>query len=347
MYFSPEPKTKIEDFFDMEEELKLFRDGLSVGKFIVVTGLRRYGKTSLILTGLNSLSLDYIFLDCRLLPSGMISVNDFIDVLEDELNRKSWAKEVLQKVEGVGVGGLSLRFKERNQNTLLKTLEKLENKVLVLDEAQELRRANYRFDYFLAYIYDHVNMKVVISGSQVGLLYRFLRIEDPEAPLFGRPYIEVRLKRLNTQMAKQFLKRGFEQVRLEVSGNVIDEAVDAFDGIIGWLTYLGYSYIRSKEPTDRIIDKASKLSGSEVSHALNVYGVGKKRYVETLKIVASRNSSRWSEIKRALEAKLGKIPNNVLSNILRNLVDQGLLERTNGMYEIADPILRTGILRHL
>jgi hypothetical protein len=240
-----------------------------------------------------------------------------------------------------------LRFKERNQNTLLKTLEKLENKVLVLDEAQELRRANYRFDYFLAYIYDHVNMKVVISGSQVGLLYRFLRIEDPEAPLFGRPYIEVRLKRLNTQMAKQFLKRGFEQVRLEVSGNVIDEAVDAFDGIIGWLTYLGYSYIRSKEPTDRIIDKASKLSGSEVSHALNVYGVGKKRYVETLKIVASRNSSRWSEIKRALEAKLGKIPNNVLSNILRNLVDQGLLERTNGMYEIADPILRTGILRHL
>jgi AAA+ ATPase superfamily predicted ATPase len=40
MYFSPEPKTKIEDFFDMEEELKLFGDGLSMGKFIVVTGLR-------------------------------------------------------------------------------------------------------------------------------------------------------------------------------------------------------------------------------------------------------------------------------------------------------------------
>lgn len=347
MFFSPEPKTKIEDFFNMEEELSEFKEKLNMGKLIIILGLRRYGKTSLILTGLNSLGLDYIFLDCRLLPSGMFSLNDFLHLLEDELNRKSWAKNVLSNIEGVSVSGLSLKFRKRNQNVLLNVLKNLEKKVLVLDEAQELRRSNYRFDYLLAYLYDHVNLKIIVSGSQVGLLYRFLRVEDPEAPLFGRPYFEIKLKKLSSQKAREFLEKGFEQENLRVSSKIIEEAVNKFDGNIGWLTYFGYSYTKSGEPIDKILDRASRLSVSEVKHALNVYGLGKKRYVEVLKIVAGGSNLKWSEIKRGVEAKLGKIPNNTLSNILKNLIDQGFLVKVNGEYSITDPILRAGILKYL
>ncbi|MCX8189533.1 MAG: hypothetical protein N3F64_07450 [Nitrososphaeria archaeon] len=52
MYFSPEPKRRKEDFFNMEEELRMFQKILSLGKLIIVSGLRRYGKTSLILAAL-------------------------------------------------------------------------------------------------------------------------------------------------------------------------------------------------------------------------------------------------------------------------------------------------------
>ncbi|MEM0054355.1 MAG: ATP-binding protein [Nitrososphaeria archaeon] len=347
MYFSPEPKKRKEDFFNMEEELEMFQKNLGLGKFIVVSGLRRYGKTSLILTALNSLGLDYIFVDCRLLPPGMFSLNDFIFLLEDELNRRSWAKRLLKNVDGVELSGLRLRFRRRDRTLLLNVIEKLEHKILVIDEAQELRRTNYRFDSLLAYIYDHIDLKVVISGSQVGLLYKFLRVKEPEAPLYGRPYLEVKLKRLNVQKSREFLERGFEQKGLNVSSTLIDEAVNRFDGIIGWLTYFGYSYARSRRSVEEVVEKASKMSVNELKHAIEVYGLGKKRYIETLKIVASSDSLRWSEIKRALEARMGKIPNNTLSNILENLVNQGFLEKANEGYSIADPILKIGILKHL
>ncbi|MEM1546715.1 MAG: hypothetical protein QXP91_09665 [Candidatus Methanomethylicia archaeon] len=88
----------------MEEELKSFIGGLNREKLIVVTGLRRYGKTPLILTGLNISGLEYLFLDCRLLPSGAISIKDFFILLEDELNKKSWTRRVLRGVEEVSIG---------------------------------------------------------------------------------------------------------------------------------------------------------------------------------------------------------------------------------------------------
>jgi len=50
-YFDPEPKKCREDFFNAEKEVEEFKRGLNVSKLVVVSGLRRYGKTSLILTG--------------------------------------------------------------------------------------------------------------------------------------------------------------------------------------------------------------------------------------------------------------------------------------------------------
>ncbi|MEM1547116.1 MAG: ATP-binding protein [Candidatus Methanomethylicia archaeon] len=347
MYFDPEPKTRIEDFFNMEEELKSFTESLNKEKLIVVTGLRRYGKTSLILTGLNISGSEYLFLDCRLLPSGIISIRDFLILLEDELNRRSWTRRILHGVEEVSIGDFGLRIRRMERNTFLKLVERLKGKILVLDEAQELRRSNYNFNDLIAYIYDHLDLKVIVSGSKIGLLYNFLKVNDPEAPLFGRPYMEVKLGKLSPQKAKEFLVRGFEQEKVKISDDIIEEAVRKFDGVIGWLTYFGHSYARSRETISMIVEKASKLSANEVNHALNIYGIGRERYVSILKIVASSEGLRWSEIKRAFEAKHGRIPNNTLSNIIKNLVNQGLLEKIDDYYEVTDPILKIGISRYL
>ncbi|MEM3406946.1 MAG: ATP-binding protein [Nitrososphaerota archaeon] len=346
-YFNPEPKNKKNDFFNMEKELEAFIKAIKTEKFIIVTGLRRYGKTSLILTGLNELGIDYIFLDCRLLPSGMIAISDFLELLEEELSRKSWALKLLEGIEEVSIGKFGIKFKEKKRETLLNILRKLNGKVLVLDEAQELRRSRHRFDYILAYAYDHLNLKIVISGSQIGLLYRFLRINDPEAPLFGRPYLEIRLKKLDNPTSRHFLEEGFKQEGIEISKEIINEALNKLDGIIDWLVYFGYSYARSYESLDKIFKKASRLAIEEAKHALELYGVAKRRYIEALKIIATLNEAKWSDVKRGIEAKLGRIPNNTLSSIIRNLMDLGFIEKSNEAYRITDPILRNGILRFL
>ena len=346
MYFDPEPKSRLEDFFNMEEELRAFMNFLKGEKLIVVTGLRRYGKTSLILTGLNASKLDYIFLDCRLLPSGMISMSSFLELVEEELNRRSWAKKLLRGIEEVSIGDF-IRIRKKDGNTLLRIIESLEEKVIVLDEAQELRRSGYNFNGLLAYMYDHLNSRVVVSGSKIGLLYDFLRVNDPEAPLFGRPFAEVKLRRLSPEKSREFLERGFEQEGFKAKTEVIEKAVDKFDGIIGWLTYFGNSYARRGESLESVMEKACSLAASEVDHALNIYGAAKTKYLTALKIVASSDGSRWSEIKRAMEAKFGRIANNIFSNMMKNLVNQGLIEKENGIYRISDPVLKLGILRYI
>jgi len=342
-YFNPEPKTRREDFFNMEGELEGLSRGLRFGKLVVVSGLRRYGKTSLILTCLNEEKYDYLYIDCRLLPSGMITLSSILKLFRDELERRVWAKRILRRVGEIALGDVKVKF--RSEETLLSILHELEGKVVVLDEAQELRRSKYRFDSILAYAYDHLDIKFIVSGSQIGLLYRFLRVNDPEAPLYGRPYIEVRLGRLSESDSRRFLLEGFKQCGVEVSEGEIEEALRWFDGVIGWLTYFGYSRAVGGEKLPSIVGKASKLALSELEHALKIYGVAEKRYREVLKAVALTNPAKWIQIKRWVEARLGRIPNNTLTTIIRNLVDSGFVEKTLDGYVISDPILRNGIIR--
>ncbi len=331
----------------MEEEANELKKGLKSSKLIVVSGLRRYGKTSLILTTLNNMEADYILLDCRLLPTRMISANDMLTILERELASKSWFRELAGAIEDVEIGGFGVRFRRRDFNTLVRILEALEGKIVVFDEVQELRRSKYRFDYLLAYLYDHINVRLIVSGSQVGLMYRFLRVNDPSAPLYGRPLYPVKLKPLSRDSAREFLMEGFKQEGLEPPSDIVEKALNLFDGVIGWLTHFGYSYSRLglKNP-EVVLEVAARLAYEELEHTLQVFGVGRPRYAAVLKIVAEKEAS-WSEILRFIEAELGRVPRNTLGNILKNLVDMGILEKTIEGYRVVDPVLRHAIRRYL
>jgi predicted AAA+ superfamily ATPase len=96
-YFNPEPKTKKEEFFDMEEEVDRLSKGLKHGKLVVVSGLRRYGKTSLILTYLNEEKYDYIYIDCRLLPPGMITLGFYIKTIQRRIGKEDLGEKNSEK----------------------------------------------------------------------------------------------------------------------------------------------------------------------------------------------------------------------------------------------------------
>ena len=176
-------------------------------------------------------------------------------------------------------------------------------------------------------------------------MHRFLRVDDPEAPLYGRPYVEVRAGRLSEERSKRFLLEGFRQYGVEVSEEEVEEAIRQFDGVIGWLTYFGYSKVIGGEGLQSIVDKASRLALSELEHALKVYGVAEGRYREALRVIALAQPARWAQIKRWVEARMGRIPNNTLASIIKNLVDSGFVEKALEGYVISDPMLRNGIIK--
>ena len=69
-------------------------------------------------------------------------------------------------------------------------------------------------------------------------------------------------------------------------------------------------------------------------------------YVKVLKILANLPSgATWSEVKHELSRVEGReVSNPFLSRVLRNLVDAGMVEKTDDKYRLIDRPLRRALL---
>jgi len=226
---------------------------------------------------------------------------------------------------------------------------------VAFDEVQAIRGAlGRKFAEVLAHLYDHSDLKVILSGSEVGLLYDFLGVENPKAPLYGRYFHEVRLRRFNDFESTDFLKRGFEQAKLEVSGEVLEYAVERLDGIVGWLVNFGWKCVQTGEATikmvNEVLEEAGKLTLGEFNSFLEKHVPADRRLAEVMKAIANGNT-RWSEIKRALEkSEKREIADANLSRYLNTLLKATYIEKVvdgrNIYYKITDPILEHTLKEH-
>jgi len=373
MYFDEEPKTSRKDLYDFDEQYRRFLNLLGEGRrLIVVKGLRRTGKTSLCLTCLQEEGIPHLFVDCRKfarVPS--ITRVDLTKLLQEATNdflrrERGLARRVLEGLKGVrGVNvclnppGVTLSWGPGRAGAfdpapLFETLsniasERGERFVLLLDEAQELKRlVDYDLVRILAYTFDHLRgLQVVITGSQVGFLHDFLRMEDPDSPLYGRLICEVSLPHLREDQALEFLRLGFRQVGIRPAEELLEEAVRRLDGIIGWLTYLG-ARARERgsldsEVLEETIRKGSRLAAKEFENFLATHPA-EGRYRLLAKRGSQPGGATWSELKRTLEAKEGKkIPNRRVTELIENLVKGGFFVKENGRYRIADPLLAAAL----
>ncbi|MDK2384880.1 MAG: ATP-binding protein [Candidatus Korarchaeota archaeon] len=360
MYFSLGVKSKRDDFYDMEAELdSLISELLNpISRMVVVKGIRRTGKSSLVRVSLSELDLPYVLIDLRL--GGSISPEDIYSYLSDELSRlleqERGIKKFLSKIREVEIAGFRIEISRRSLSTVGKLVgafnEWAESEgtylVMAFDEAQDLRLIR-GFSELLAHIYDYEErIKLLLAGSEVGLLDRLLGREDPSSPLFGRAYAEIQLKKFPRERSLDFLAKGFEQVGISPPLRELEEAVDKLDGIVGWLTYYGYHRMRMEheDALERTIHEGASLAARELENFLSIRGIARKRYVEVLRILM--NPSRWSDVKRGLAIALGtKISDKQITTYLRELVEYGFVEKRDGLYELADPLLVEAVRRGL
>jgi len=367
MLFSPRPKENREDLLDREEELESFSRFLeSEGPICLILGLRRTGKSSLLRVGLNVSNFPSIVIDLRVLEEKIRpSYMDFITLLNKEFNSfisKRGIRERLlnafKSVSGVEVSGMKLYFKWRGDERvhIVDLLEKMNELgeelntkfIIAFDEAQELIAVrNLRFDTILAYAYDNLhNIKIILTGSKVGLLYRFLRIEKPDAPLFGRAFWKIELSYFNENLSRRFLEEGFRQASLNYSMDEIEETVKVFDGIPGWLSYYGFLRIQGADHRKALENgrrEAVRLLKKEFKHFLELRPLSRDRYIEIIKAVGME-ARRWGEIKRIVEARLGEsIPPKNFTELLNKLVESGFLIKSNEEYLLPDKLLKDAV----
>ena len=353
MYFDPRPKKRREDLYDREKELEEFERSVRTSPLTVVTGIRRLGKTSLILVGLSD--KPSVIVDLRGVPQSREGLYRRIELGLNEFfkeHERVWQKlrRELKKVVGVQVlgSGISLSWGEKRADLveLLKTLEDY-GVVLAFDEVQYLRGPIGReFAEILAYLYDHSDLRIVLSGSEIGLLYDFLGVENPRAPLYGRYFREIRLEKFDYFKSRDFLVKGFEQVGLRVKREVVDYACEKLDGIVGWLVYFGLKCLElepSENVVEEVLEEACKLSLDEFEKFLEKHKPGEKRIFEVARAIATGKRT-WSEIKKHLESvERRTIPDGSLNRILKTLIKASFVEKVvegrNVCYRVADPVL--------
>ncbi len=369
MLFDLAPKTDIKELYNFEEELKRLKTGFDKGRIILLLGMRRTGKSSLLRCFLNGFNVPNILIDSRriIMSEGNITLRGFIkefgyalnSFLSKEVRVRDKVISLLQNIRGVEVDvrgfTISLSWGKENRVEIAFVLDKIDQVAkenglkiaIAIDEAQELRVLPINFPTMLAYIYDNLkNIGVIITGSQIGLLYDLLKIDDPDSPLYGRLLYEVRLRRISFGESLEFLRRGFREANLNVDEELIRNAVEKLDGILGWLTYFGWSVCQGEYSIEKILDKAAIQEVTELQRFL-VKSRAEKRYKTILRTIAEKPST-WSAVKRALEVEEGmEVDSSNFTELLERLVKMGVIEKEDGLYKIVDPVLNYGINKFL
>lgn len=375
MYFDEAPKTKLEDLYNFEVELRLLLEAIKdEARLIAIKGLRRTGKTSLLYTGLGEAKASFIVVDGREF-AGYTSISraDFIKafqrVLQALINvqRKWWKKAptALGRIQGVEVEPgyppkVSLAWGKSPAEgadlpALLETIGHLAREnagrfVIAFDEAQEFRRlVGFDLPKLLAYVYDRVRTaQVVVTGSQEGFLHDFLGVGNPKHALYGRYHVPIEIHRLTRDEAEKFLRKGFEQIGIQANGKFLTEVLERLNGIIGWLTYVGAVARRERRLDSSVVeaalDEGAKLTAEELEHFLSYRAAARKRYLVIMRRLATGHRS-WAELKRTVEAEEGRsVPPESFSSLLQNMSKASLVvKQPDGYYALSDPILARAV----
>lgn len=355
MLFSIEPKHSLRDLFNREKEIRAFQKALQSERLIILDGLRRIGKTSLLRAVLDEFDGYYVFTDCRAyFRNNLIDVEAFDKALIKGIEKTlklGKLKKILKLISGLSFGGFGISIEGKGQEiSLAEVLKNIDEAlkgrrfILAFDEAQNLRfyrKGGKDLLNLFAYTYDNLrNFVIVLTGSEIGLLHDFLGIDDPDAPLFGRYLSEIRLQRFSQDKSLEFLRKGFEELAIDVSEKVLERAVDELDGIVGYLSMYGYIYYKGNQvdALERTKEQAKKLVTKELGALIK----RSWNYGYVLKAVSLR-INRFSQIRTYIENNFGSISDPTLSKILNTLVNQSFLEQVcvDGVkrYSIPDPVV--------
>ncbi len=357
MLFDPRPKETRSELFNRERELELLtRYVFSGSPLILCLGIRRIGKTSVLKVFINESKYPVLYIDARRLVEVGFSKQGLYRLLSEGFTRLrgrfTAIIEYLKNIRGVVIAGHGVEFNWRSKELSISSILTRVNDyaedtgalfVVAIDEAQYLRflRGRNKIDFrqVIAYSYDNLRrVKFILTGSEVGLLYKFLGFADNSSPLYGRVRDEVVIDRFPREESIKFLEQGFNEVGMSIPRRILEEVVDLVDGIPGWLAYFGYKFTQTGRHD--IIDKVFKEAVSVALDELRSLHSHSPLYTHILRAIAM-GFNHWSSIKRAIEAWTGRtIPANTLYRLLTNLIDMNIISKINEEYTFLDPVYK-------
>jgi len=361
MLFDIRPKSRLKDLYDREKEIDELRQSIDLGEpLIIIYGVRRVGKTSLLRASLNEFGYPYVLIDVREIfeEHSYITKNHlyeqmarfFTSNLElfEKLGYK--IKDLLKHTRAFHISGISIEVNPSvniDLTSIIRTFNDWAKKhntrfIIAFDEAQYLRFSGAtRYNGIFAWSYDNLeNLTIIVTGSEIGVLRDFLKLDDPKAPLYGRYVREIILNKFTPEQSREFLKKGFNELGINIPDHEIDEVINKLDGIPGWLTLYGYyrgvQKLDHRKALDKVFEIGSKLVIEELE---KIIAPSKQRYLAILEAI-THGATKWSQIKTYVEYKTKtRIADKNFTDLLKKLVKYGIIEKQEDQYKITDPLI--------
>ncbi|MDH2901054.1 MAG: ATP-binding protein [archaeon] len=338
--FDIPPKSDPKLLYAREKELHDLVGHLKNRRWVVLLGPRRVGKTSLAKCAIKQFGHDSITLDARENSDFLASLSSTLGSSSSALNISATA--TVPKLPFLSVGAnYSKQIAKQNLDSILKRKSKL---IVLLDEAQWFRNPR-TFVRLLAHIYDYHYDTVtpIITGSAVGVMKSIL---DPnnKSPLYGRPMIEMEVKKWVPSSSIGFLSEGLKQNKLSLDEDYKVQTVEILDGIPGWLTMFGYHFTQNPKDYDKAlsITLAEAINiVSEETRNISKLARGWPSHLRILENLIS-GSKTFTELVEATNQN-----NASLSRHLDILQRLSYVEKNDeDRYIILDPILREFLKEH-
>lgn len=367
MYIEAAPKNDLGSLYNMEAEKRdLCRYIGQRQPLILITGLRRVGKTSLLRSVLSARAKHHIFMDLRSIGGKQnISKSDIANALQNGMqqfldlqrSRKEKLESMLRTVRGItfpGGAGIQFGFGDKNSLDIWGLFERLDRWagdnnttiVVAVDEAQEFRKsAHVDMAGIFAAVYDNCrNTVLILTGSEVGVFYDFLAMDDPKSPLFGRSSKEIRVDPLTHGQGVEFLKRGLAQHKIKkIDHSVLSHAVKELGGITGWLNDFGLACVANKRADRRFVGSVKRTGSAMARQEFDGFLAGRRaagRYSAIMDGLYQEGLG-WAQLKKSLENRTGETVNSRnFSTLLETLQKFGFVAKDGGTYRITDPMLR-------
>ena len=353
----------MDDVFAREEELREISSTIRKKEpLIIITGMTGMGKTTLLHSVVEKYSKYSIMIQLiHYYGNKNLSRSYVVREIENSLKEllkksRNSLKKYLSSLNGVTFDRDELILdKQLNQLDLAElflTLDKWVKSegaqlILAVDDAEMLSRFQHLdFEKIFAFIYDNCkNITIILAGQEGQILRKALKFDDIKAPLYGRASHHIHLGRLTEHESKNLFKKILTRHDRKLSEKelmVISKGLEMLPRIVSDIALVAFELLDAKKINNESLDRALEASANKAGGQFAEFMVNRsaREKYEQIIVALSKKPLPWKKLKDSLELKFGKkLYDRNFNDLIRNLEENGFIEKQNVFYNISNPLL--------